>query len=86
MIEIGQYYGIKQTGNSELNVLSRDRVYNIPYKMHMFMLSWDPILGITRYLEHLPFMENFLGAGHEVGGGRDANGGRSILMSSKVLQ
>ena len=86
MIEIGQYNRIlvyKTKGKFAFEVLSRDRVSNIPFIMHVFMLSWDTTLSFKQYLKHLKFLEHLLGVGHE--GCRDAEDGRrSILMSSKV--
>ena len=64
---------------SEFKVLSRDRVSNIPYKMHMFVFSWDHTLRFRKcmYLEHFKFLEYLLGVEYE--GGRDADGRGSIL-------
>ena len=69
--KIGQYNNymyIKQTAaSSDFLFLSRDRVSNIYYKMHMFLFSWDPSLGFMQYLEHLKFLEYILGVEHEWG-------------------
>ena len=70
------------TASSEFLFLSRDRVSNIPYKMHVFVFSWDAALAFMQYLEHLKFLEYILGVEHE--GGRNADGRRSIFMSFKV--
>ena len=77
MIKIGQYNCTIQTASSEFNVLSHDRVFNIPFKMHMFMLSWDPTIGFLQCLGHLKFLEYLLGVEHE--GGRNADGRKSIF-------
>ena len=62
----GQYNCIlNQTASSEFKVISRDRVSNIHFKMHMFMLLWDLTLGFMQCLDHLKFLENLLGVEHE---------------------
>ena len=60
MIIIGQYNFIKQTARSDFKVLPRDRVPNDHFKMHLFMLSCVPTLGIMQYLDHLYFLEYLL--------------------------
>ena len=45
MIKIEHYNCITQTASSAFKVMSRDRVSDITFKIHMFMLSWDPTLG-----------------------------------------
>ena len=82
MIKTGQYVCIIQTASPEFKVLSRDRVSNIPFKMHMFILSWDPTLGFMHCQDQLNFLEYPLRVEHD--GGRNADGRRTILMSSKV--
>ena len=77
MIKIGQYNYIKQMASSEFKVMSRDRMSNIPFKMHMFMLSWDPTFGFMQCLDHLKFLEYLLGVEHE--GVRNADGRRPIF-------
>ena len=57
IIKIGQYNCIKQTASSEFKVMSCDRVSNIPFKMHMFLLSWDPTLGFMHCLDQHKFLE-----------------------------
>ena len=85
MIKIGQYNCIKQTASSEFYFLSRDRISNSPYKMHMSVFSWDPTLRVKQYLEHLMFLEYILGVEHE--GGKNADGRRSnfdVIESIKI--
>ena len=77
MINIGQYNYIKQTASSEFKVMSHVRVSNIPFKMHMFMLSWDPTFGFMQCLGHFNFLEYLLGVEHE--GGRNADGRRPMF-------
>ena len=72
MIKIGQYNCIKQTASFAFKVMPRDSVSNIPFKLHMFMLSWDLTLGFMQYLEHLKLLDYLLGDEHE--GGRSADG------------
>ena len=76
MIKIGQYDCIKQTASSDFLFLSRDRVSNIPYKMHMVVFSWYPALSFMQYLEHLEFLGYLLEVEHE----SNADGRISILM------
>ena len=59
--EIGQYNCLKQTPSSKFVFLSHDKVSNIAYKMHMFVLSGDTTLGFMQYLEHLKFLEYLQG-------------------------
>ena len=77
MIKIEQYNCITQTVSSAFKVMSRDRVSDITFKIHMFMLSWDTTLGFMQYLGHLKFLEYLLGVEYE--GGRNADGQRSIF-------
>ena len=57
--------------------MSRDMVSNIPFKMYIFMLSWDPTLGFMQCFDHLKFLEYLLGAEHD--GDRNADGRRPIF-------
>ena len=77
MIKIGQYNCIKQPASSEFEVMSHDRMSNISFKMHMFMLSWDPTFGFMQCLDHFKFLEYLLGVEHE--GDRNADGGKPIF-------
>ena len=77
MINFGQYNCIKLTASSEFKVMSRDRVFNIPFKMHMFILSCDHSLSFMQCLDHLKFLEYVLGVSHE--GGRNADDRRPIF-------
>ena len=76
----GQYKHIIQTACSDFKVLSRDRVSNIPFEMHMSMLSWDPTLGCMQCLAHHKFLEYLLGVEHERVGMQMAED--QFLMSS----
>ena len=75
--EIGQYNCLKQTPSSKFVFLSHDKVSNIAYKMHMFVLSGDTTLGFMQYLEHLKFLEYLQGVEHE--GDNNANDTRSVF-------
>ena len=77
MIKNRQYSRIKQTASSEFKVMSLDRVSNIPFKMHMFISSWEPTIGFMQCLDHLKFLEYLLGDEHE--GGRNENGRKPIF-------
>ena len=76
MIKIEQYNCITQTASSAFKVMSRDRVSDITFKIHMFMLPWDPTPGFMQYLGHLKFLEYLLGVEY---GGRNADDRRSIF-------
>ena len=82
MMKSGQYNCIKQTASYEFKVLSPDRVSNIPFNMHVFMLSWDPTLGFMQYQEHFKLLIYILRVEHELG--RNADCRRYFLMSSKL--
>ena len=45
---------------------------NIPFKIHMFVFSWDLYLSVMQYLEHIKLLEYLMGVKHEVGSNADA--------------
>ena len=74
----GQYNYIKQTASSEVKSCHVIVTFNIPFKMHMFMLSRDPTLGFMQCVDHLKLLKYFLRIG------RNADGRIPILISSKL--
>ena len=67
----------KLNGKSDFKVLSRDRAFSFPYKMHVVVFALGPTLGSMQYLDHLKFREYLLGVEREEG--RHADGRSSFF-------